>query len=187
MAKTQTPRSAWIDAALDALAKGGPDAVRVEALAAELGVSKGGFYWHFKNRQALLDEALDYWEKGGTEDVIAQLEGEPGDARDKLQQLFEMAPSAKKLFAVELALRDWARRDQSVAKRMHRVDDRRMAFLRLQFGQFLDDKGDVEARSLLTYSLMVGSYFISARHDDRSRADVVQLAVKRLLDESWVQ
>lgn len=185
MAKAQTPRIAWIDSALAALAKGGPDAVRIEALAAGLGVSKGGFYWHFKNRQALLDEALDHWEKGGTEDVIAQLEGAPGDARDKLRQLFEMAPSAKKLFAVELALRDWARRDQSVARRMRRVDERRMVFLRLQFGGFLDDDDDVEARSLLAYSLMVGSYFVSAGHHDKSRSEVVELAVDRLLDESW--
>ena len=57
MANVRTPREAWIEAALQALATGGPDAIRVEALAASLGVSKGGFYWHFENRQALLDAA----------------------------------------------------------------------------------------------------------------------------------
>ena len=54
VANVRTPRGAWVDAALQALAAGGPDAVRVEALAVRLGVSKGGFYWHFTDRQALL-------------------------------------------------------------------------------------------------------------------------------------
>ncbi|HMJ02024.1 MAG TPA: helix-turn-helix domain-containing protein, partial [Conexibacter sp.] len=52
MAKLRTPRSAWIEAALQALASGGPESIRVEALAAHLGVSKGGFYWHFGDRGA---------------------------------------------------------------------------------------------------------------------------------------
>ena len=49
--------------------------MRVEALAARLGVSKGGFYWHFADRRALLDEMLDTWEKAGTDDVIARVDG----------------------------------------------------------------------------------------------------------------
>ncbi len=183
MAKVQTPREDWIDAALKALAEGGPDAVRVETLAAGLGVSKGGFYWHFKNRQALLDESLDFWEKGGTEDVVGLLEDEPVDGREKLRRIFAMAPSAGEMFEVNLALRDWARRDKNIRKLMHRVDQRRMNFLRAQFGDFCSDEKDVEARSMLAYSLMVGSYFISARHGKRSRADVVQLAVDRLLSD----
>ena len=52
--------------------------MRVEALAASLGVSKGGFYWHFKDRQALLEEMLDTWEKTVAEDVIAHLESRAG-------------------------------------------------------------------------------------------------------------
>ena len=55
VAKVRTPRGAWVHAGLQALAAGGPDAVRVETLAVWLGVSKGGFYWHFADRQALLE------------------------------------------------------------------------------------------------------------------------------------
>ena len=162
---------------------GGPDAVRVEALAASLGVSKGGFYWHFKDRQALLEEMLDTWEKAGVEDVIARLESEPADPRAKLQQLFELAPSVD--FAVELALRDWSRRDGEVAERLRRVDNRRMEYLRSLFGQFCADEDDVEARSMLAFSLFIGSYFIAARHPEKSRSEVLQLAIDRLLGESW--
>ncbi len=183
MAKVRTPRGAWVDAALQALATGGPDAVRVEALAAGLGVSKGGFYWHFKDRQALLEEMLDSWEKAVVEDVIASIESQPADPRAKLQQLFELAPSVD--FAVELALRDWSRRDRDVAERLHRIDNRRMEYLRSLFGQFCADEDDVEARSMLAFSLFIGSYFIAAEHGERTRSQVLQLAIDRLLSESW--
>lgn len=183
MANVRTPRGAWVDAALQALAKGGPDAVRVEALAAGLGVSKGGFYWHFKDRQALLDEMLDSWEKAVVEDVIASVESQPADPRAKLQQLFELAPSVD--FAVELALRDWSRRDRDVAERLRRIDSRRMEYLRLLFGQFCADEDDVEARSMLAFSLFIGSYFIATEHGGRTRSQVLQLAIDRLLSESW--
>jgi AcrR family transcriptional regulator len=183
MANVRTPRRAWVDAALRSLAAGGPDAVRIEALAASLGVSKGGFYWHFKDRQALLEEMLDAWEQAGTEEVIARVDGGPGDPRSKLRQLFALSPSAD--FAVELALRDWSRRDGGVAERLHRVDSRRMAYLRSLFGQLSLDEDDVEARSMLAYSLLIGSYFIAAQHDGRTRSQMLQIAVDRLLGESW--
>lgn len=183
MAKVRTPRGAWIDAALRAVADGGPDAARVEALAASLGVSKGGFYWHFENRQALLDEMLDTWEKAMVEDVIERLESGPADPRAKLQHLFELAKSVD--FAVELALRDWSRRDGEVAERLRRVDNRRMEYMRSLFGQFCADVEDAEARSMLAFSLFIGSYFIAARHPEKTRSEVLQLAIDRLLSDSW--
>ncbi|HEY6549646.1 MAG TPA: TetR/AcrR family transcriptional regulator [Solirubrobacterales bacterium] len=183
MAKVRTPRGAWVEAAQQALATGGPDAVRIEALATGLGVSKGGFYWHFKDRQTLLEEMLDMWEKAVVEDVIASVESQPADPRAKLQQLFELAPSVD--FAVELALRDWSRRDSDVAGRLQRIDSRRMEYLRSLFGQFCADENDVEARSMLAFSLFIGSYFIAAKHGDKTRSQVLQLAIDRLLSESW--
>ena len=100
-----------------------------------------------------------------------------------MQQLFELASSAD--FAVELALRDWSRRDADVAERLHRVDNRRMGYLRSLFGQFCVDEDDVEARSMLAFSLFIGSYFIAAEHGDKTRSQVLQLAVDRLLSASW--
>lgn len=182
MAVVRTPREAWIDAALAALAAGGPDAVRIEALAAGLGVSKGGFYWHFANREALLAEMLDSWERRGTEEVIARVEREAGDARAKVRRLFELAPSAD--FEVELALRDWARRDREVAKRLRRADSRRMGYLHKLFGELCSSEEDVQARSMLTYTLLIGSYFVTAPRSGRERARLLGLAVERLLADA---
>ncbi len=181
VANVRTPRDAWIATALEALAAGGPEAVRIEALAASLGVSKGGFYWHFKDRQALLDEMLDAWERAAVDGVIARFDAGPGDGRAKLQELFNLAPAAAAEFAVELALRDWSRRDRAVAARLRRIDKRRMAWLRSLFSEFSEDEQDAEARSMLAYSLLVGSYFIVAHHGKRTRAQMLQLAVDRLL------
>ncbi len=87
---TRTPRSTWIDEGLRALAAGGPDAVRIEPLAQALGVTRGGFYWHFDDRNALLYAMLDRWERATTEEVIERLEREGGDARAKLRRLLAL-------------------------------------------------------------------------------------------------
>src|SRR5688572_32824461 len=110
---TRTPPSRWIEEGLRALAAGGPDAVRVEALARALGVTKGGFYNHFGDRPALLDEMLDAWEELGVDQVIERVEAAGGDARDRLRRLFALTSSARDLLRVELAIRDWARRGKA--------------------------------------------------------------------------
>lgn len=182
MAKVRTPPSAWVEAALDALASGGPEEIRVEALAARLGVSKGGFYWHFKNRAALLEAMLDHWEQSVVADVVAEVESSAGDPRAKLRHLFEMAATAPDLLPVELALRDWSRRDEQVAARLHRIDNRRMEYMRTLFGPICADEDDVEARSTLAFSLFIGSSFIRADHPGRSRSQVLRISLDHLLE-----
>jgi AcrR family transcriptional regulator len=177
-APTRTPRSAWIEAGLRALGAGGPDAVRIEPLAQALGVTRGGFYWHFADRRALLEAMLDAWERVTTDEVFDRIESEGGDAGTKLKRLFPLATSG--VVAVELAVRDWARREQAVAERLRRIDNRRMDYLRSLFRAWCPDADDVEARCLLYYSLMIGNHFIAADHGVRSRADVLELALRRL-------
>jgi AcrR family transcriptional regulator len=179
-APTRTPRITWIDEGLRALAVGGPDAVRIEKLAQTLGVTKGGFYWHFDDRPALLEEMLDTWERVGVDAVIERVEGEGGDARAKLRRLFAIASSGGDLLKTELAIRDWARRDKAVGKRLRRVDNRRMDYMRSLFGAFCFDDDEVEARCILAFSLWIGNHFMAADHGPRSRADVLELALRRL-------
>jgi AcrR family transcriptional regulator len=181
MAVVRTPRSAWIDAGLEALSAGGPDAVRVERLARALGVTKGGFYWHFDDRGDLLDAMLDAWEHTVIDDVIDQVEGSRGDARDKLRRLFALAGSRRDLVDVELAIRDWARRDDAAARRLRRVDNRRIAYLRSQFREICPDADEVEVRCMLVMSLFIATNFIAASHDGRRRSEVVRLTLARLL------
>jgi AcrR family transcriptional regulator len=180
VAQTRTPKSVWIDAGLQALASGGPDAVRVELIAEQLGVTRGGFYWHFPNRRAFLEELLDAWEHRSTDETLETVEKEGGDARDKVRRA-GMLTFSKELLPIDLAIRDWARRDRSVAKRLRRVDNRRMDYLRALIGTFVDDADDVEARGMLAFSLAIGSHFIAADHGARSRKRVLEKATQRLL------
>jgi AcrR family transcriptional regulator len=180
MAITRTPRSRWIEEGLRALAAAGPDAVRIEALAQALGVSKGGFYWHFGDRRALLDEMLDAWERATIDEVIERVEAEAGDARARLRRLFALASSTGALLKTDLAVRDWARRDETVAARLRRVDNRRMEYLRSLFGAICPDEDDVEVRCMVAFSLWIGNHFIAADHGARSRADVLRLALRQL-------
>jgi AcrR family transcriptional regulator len=179
-ALTRTPRSAWIDAGLRALAATGPDAVRIEPLARALGVTRGGFYWHFKDRGAFLEELLDNWERRSIDEVLERVEREGGDARDKVRRA-GMLTFSRELLPIDLAVRDWARRDRSAAKRLKRVDNRRMEYLRSLIGTFCDDVDEVEARSILAFSLAIGNHFIAADHAGRSRKQVMELATKQLL------
>src|SRR4051794_2021488 len=180
MATARTPRSAWIDAGLQALARGGPHAVRIESLARDLGVSKGGFYWYFADRGALLDEMLDAWERLFIDEVIATVDGGGGDGRAKLRRLFALAAAAGDRLKIDLAVRDWARHDKAVARRLRRVDNRRMAYMRSLFGEFCRDEDDVEARCVLVMSVFIGSPFMAADHNGRTRAEAVALALEKL-------
>ena len=178
-AETLTPRHRWVDEGLQALASGGPDSVRVEALAKRLGVTKGGFYGHFADRNALLAEMLEAWERASTDDVLARIESEGGDARARLRRAGALTFSDK-LLPVDLAIRDWARRDAAVAECLRRVDNRRMDYLRSQFAEFVIDPSEVEARSTLAFTLAIGNHFLAADHGTLTRADVLDLAVKLL-------
>ncbi|MGH2798235.1 MAG: TetR/AcrR family transcriptional regulator [Solirubrobacterales bacterium] len=180
---TLTPPSKWIEEGLRALAVGGPEAVRVEALARALGVTKGGFYNHFDDRPALLDEMLDTWERVGVDEVIDRVESEDGDARKKLRRLFDLVSSTGRLVKIELAIRDWAQRDERVAKRLKRVDNRRMGYMRSLFRELCRDEDEAELRCLVAYALFTGTPLITAEGGSRSRADLVRLAQERLLED----
>src|SRR4051795_412213 len=147
VAATRTPRDRWVEEGLQALATGGPDAVRVEALAKRLGVTKGGFYGFFADRDALLAAMLDAWERESTDEVIDRVEREGGDPRTRIRRAGALTFSSDRLLPIDLAVRDWARRDEAVAERLRRGDARRMGLLRELIGTFCPDPDEVEARS----------------------------------------
>lgn len=115
-----------------------------------------------------------------------------GDARGKLRRLFALAsdrsrpgkaedPDAPSPMEIELAIRDWARRDRPVAMRLAHVDNRRMEYMRKLFRDLCPDEDEVEVRCLLAFSLFVGNHFIAADHGAHSRAEVLHLTLEHLL------
>jgi AcrR family transcriptional regulator len=179
-APTRTPRASWIDEGLRALADGGPSAVRIERLAQALGVTKGGFYWHFAGRGELLEEMLEAWERLMIDQAIERVEAGGGDGRAKLRRLSVLGGSGGELLNIELAIREWARHDEDVARRVRRMDNRRMEYMRSLFATFCPDADDVEVRCMLLLSLWVANPLIAADHGGRRRRDVIRRALDRL-------
>jgi AcrR family transcriptional regulator len=182
-APTRTPRERWVEEGMRALAAGGPDAVRIEPLARTLGVTRGGFYWHFANRGALLAEMLDRWERDTTTALIEVLEADGGEPRAKLRRLWELA-TERPVLPVDLAVRDWARRDPAVARRLVGVDERRMEYLRTLYRPLCEREDEVEIRALLSFSLLIGDHFIAAGHGERTRREVIDATLAWLGDPS---
>lgn len=183
MAVARTPRRMWIDEGLRALAARGPEAVQIESLARALGVSKGGFYGYFDGRNALLEEVLDTWVLRSTEHVIERVEREGGDPMARARQAAELTFSTE-LLPVDLAVRDWARRDPAVAERLRHVDNVRIDYLRTLLRPVCADDEDLEARCLIAFSVAIADHLIAADHGSRSRVDVRE-AIRRRLFTEW--
>lgn len=180
--RTLTPRQRWVEEGLEVLASGGPDAVRVEALAKRLGVTKGGFYGHFRDRDALLQAMLDTWERECVDEVLAAVEAADDDPGARARRAGALTFSEDRLLPLDLAIRDWARRDASVAERLRRVDNRRMDLLRETMRTFCDDPDEIEARSLLAFCAAIGVHLLAADHPGRTREQVLARASVLLLD-----
>ncbi|MEJ2866447.1 TetR/AcrR family transcriptional regulator [Actinomycetospora sp. OC33-EN08] len=183
MARARTPRQAWIDAGLRLLGERGPEAVRVEVLARELGVTKGGFYGYFGDRPALLAEVLDEWERRSTTAVIDRAEAEGGDPLTKARRAASLT-FADDLVPIDLAVREWARRDDEVAARLRRVDNERMEYLRATFRDRFPDPHDLEARCLLAFAGAIAGSLIVADHPGQTRAQVLERAASLVLGGS---
>jgi AcrR family transcriptional regulator len=147
----------WTTAALEVLATGGVGAVAVEPIAARLGTTKGSFYWHFANRDALLEAALLEWERRDTEEVITLVEAEP-DVRRRLHTLLTVAlgrDSRRPHDPVELALQPTAGHPL-VAPVLARVTRRRLGYLTDLFTRLGFTPDEARQRSLLAYTAYLG-------------------------------
>lgn len=123
---SQLDRRAWIGAGIEILSSRGVEAVRVEAIARQLGVTKGSFYWHFKNREDLQQAILEEWEaRQSNWNTEGESVSNPVERWARLFELFARPDYAR----LEMAISSWARQDPSVAKRVANADRRRLAYL----------------------------------------------------------
>src|SRR5438445_1857076 len=118
----------WIEAGLTEIARTGVEGVRVEVLAKNLGVTKGGFYRRFRDRAALLDGMLQTWSKGRIAAIEKQTSLDGGSARERLRALIALYSERMNTegMAVELAVRQWAQSDEAAAAAVTGVDAARL-------------------------------------------------------------
>jgi AcrR family transcriptional regulator len=151
-------RAAWIKGALAALADEGHAGLRVETLAKRLHVTKGSFYWHFRDRRDLVDAVLEEWKIGRIADIHKQTAAGPGQELDALRHTIEVYSAGKnrKGLPIELAVREWASRDARVAAVVEEVDAERVACAARLFERLGLEPAEAAARSVLLYAYVFG-------------------------------
>lgn len=173
---TTLDAAAWVEAAFDALAEGGIDAVRVDPLAKRLGVTRGSFYWHFKDRDALHQAMLRSWRERANYTVFDRVERSSEPARARLERLLALpysSPRSARMAAIELAIRLWARRDKQAAKAVRHIDRVRLEY----FSKLLQEHGlaqqEARRRAFLFYAALMAEAFIVT--DDRAAVELDEL------------
>ena len=173
-------RNDWAEAALEAIAHGGIDAIAVEPLASQLGATKGSFYWHFKNRDALVEAALERWEESRTDVVIRALEELP-DPATRLKVLLEAGLQVGPTERVEIAL--LANPSHPVARRrLRRVAKRRLAYVSDQLEALGWNPDDARDRAVLLDYVYIGNMQLAHFAPELINADARQRLAKLAFD-----
>lgn len=153
----------WINAGWLVMANQGVAAVKVEVLARQLEVSRGSFYWHFKNRRELLEEILKRWES----ETLWLIEESKKEAipEARLIKLFSLAEELCDLPDPETAIFIWANQEPAVQERVRIVETRRVDYL----NQLLQDYGfnEIEARQKAEIGYFAFMGFAERRERDK--------------------
>lgn len=170
-------RDSWLAEALELMRERGVDHVKVEPLAARLGVTKGSFYWHFKNREDLLRSLPEFWARSQTDPVLAQVADTEGTPIEKMWAILEFL-AHEDPDRYDNAMRAWAQFDASVADAVARVDERRIETARQLFAEAGLSPEDAAFRARLWYFYDVGEHVTGDTPADV--ADRLQRAEHRL-------
>lgn len=156
MAKAQRTKETWLAAGFKSLAEQGPQALKINLLAQNLGATKGSFYWHFRDLPEYKTTMLQLWQTKGASEVIAKVTAE-NTPESQLNSFFEnasrAAPDDYGGQKIETAMRAWALADAEVATALAEVDKLRLGFLTT----LLDAQGlDGSKLSALVYGAYIG-------------------------------
>lgn len=144
--KKRASKADWFEVALRLLGEEGVDAVRVERLARELGIARSGFYWHFKDRQDLRNQLLDYWAHEYTEILSDNPELRALDPRTRLTRIAELVLEHD-LSHYDRSFRSWASTDAEVARRFRKVIRIRLEYIRAALAELGFEGSELEMRT----------------------------------------
>ena len=152
-------RDDWISGAWDMLGENGLDGVRVEPLARRLGVTKGSFYWHFKDRQQQMDALLDRWFSIWDDQMLPDME-EAANPADRIWALFESVVG-RVTRGQTVSLRMMSHSDADVARRIEERDAQRLSFLTSQLVEIGFAADEARVRGQVYQTIMTGEYLRS--------------------------
>lgn len=136
------------------LAQQGAERVRIMPIAEELSVTKGSFYWHFKNLDEYHVSLIQEWERRDTLQAIAFVESMQGDAQSKLQCWITGASMSD--FHIAKAIRAWSISNPMIAEVQSRVDQKRIDFLKKLLREVGWPKEDADTLANWTYWAFIG-------------------------------
>ena len=183
MSKNSLTPADWIDGAIGLLVDHGVDAVRVDALARELGVTRGSFYWHFKDRGDLLRSMLNAWRDAATEQIIKRFDKAYPDPRALIKELISLpfrGQRARRAASIELAIRGWARRDPMARQAVDEVDERRISYHAQVFSALGFPIAEARARAFALYAYEVAESRLSNQGHEAQKRERCAL-VERLI------
>ena len=166
-------RQDWLAIGIQTLIEKGIEAVRVDPLAKLLNVTRGSFYWHFKNRDDLLEEILREWEARNTKSIIEQIDGLNSSPIAKLLSLLEIAAEDDNL--LEKAVRVWSVNDVKAAAAIARVDQQRLDYLQNLFLQLGFSEIDSKVRAQIAYSIRIGWFVMASSSYASERLTEIRL------------
>lgn len=185
--RTQLTPADWIEAATEVLVDKSIDAVRVDVLAKGLKVTRGSFYWHFKDRDDLLHQLLKSWRDAATEQIINRFE-RSGAAPDALIGELISLPfrgrSAGKSASIELAIRAWARRDEMARQVVDEVDAKRLSYIAQCFIALGFSFAEASMRAFVLYSYMVTESMLRSQGTETQRQERRAFIEKLILAKS---
>ncbi|WP_102222779.1 TetR/AcrR family transcriptional regulator [Acidimangrovimonas sediminis] len=150
-------RALWLDAARAAFEESGLDAVKIQPLAARLGLARTSFYWFFADRAALLDALLELWEAGNTGSLVAATERYSETVQEAVLNLIGIFLEDGPFGAgFERAVRGWAHGDPAVAARVNAADAARLRAIRAMFARFGFAEGEADVRARTVYLVQIG-------------------------------
>lgn len=156
--RKQFQRFDWLQQALDVFVSAGIDAVRITRLADDLGVTRGSFYWHFENREDLIDALVGYWKDKNTAAIIRSVE-QAADLEDGIFGYFETCVDAAHFDPrLDLAIREWSRRSRPIRELVDREDAARIGALQDFFTRFDYPLPDALIRARVLYYSQIGFY-----------------------------
>jgi AcrR family transcriptional regulator len=160
----------WLQAAYELLTEAGVDAVKIMPLAKRLGVSRTSFYWHFKDRDALLEAMVNRWEQKNTGNLIARTEAYAESIAEAVFNLFDCWIDDDLFDApLDLAIRNWARNDADLGQRVDQADTRRKRAMAAMFVRFGFDQTQAEVRALTMLYTQVGYISMQIEEDREGR------------------
>lgn len=171
-------RTDWVNAAREALIKGGVHAVKIDLIANRLKITRGSFYWHFQNRAEVLSALIELWESQNTKPFEEIAHRSDLGASEKFLAMALMWLEEKFDWQFESAMRDWARSSRAVAKKLAAIDDFRTNLFEEVFGEMGHSPFEAKVRARVTYYHQVGYYTLGVRDDPKARREMFPMYLK---------